>query len=175
MSGNPLTSLRDFLISNYDELKKRLTYRLGNVDMASDALQDTYLRLQDKSVEQKDAAPSVAHPVAYLLQMAFHIAMDRERSAERRLTVEEAEGFLDIVDSAPGPLAIAEGREDLMRLLQDLETLPKRQREILLAVRLDGESREQLALRYRISLRTVDRELERGYAFCHARIRESDQ
>ena len=50
--------------------------------------------------------------------------------------------------------------------------LPARQREILLGLRLDGLTREELAARHRISLRTVDRELEKAYAFCDQQLRE---
>lgn len=173
MSENRFSSLRDFLTSHYEDLKKRLAYRLGSVDRASDALHDTYLRLQDKEggASAPDAA-TVAHPAAYLYQMAFHLAVDRERSAEGRLTSQEADELLAIADPTPGPAQIAEGRQDLQRLLQDMDRLPRRQREILLAVRLDGATREQLATRYRISLRTVDRELEKAYAFCQAQLEE---
>lgn len=170
MSSNKFSSLRDFLVSHYEDLRKRLTYRLGNVDLASDALHDTYLRLQEKEGGPTASDASVAHPGAYLYQMAFHLAADRERSAERRLTAQEADELLDIADSAPGPIRIAEGRQDLQRLLREMDSLPRRQREILLAVRLDGATREQLATRYRISLRTVDRELEKAYAFCQAQL-----
>ena len=43
-----LAVLRDFMLQRYDDLKARLTRRLGCADMASDALQDTWLRLEGK-------------------------------------------------------------------------------------------------------------------------------
>lgn len=172
MPASKLSSLRESLVAHYDELKKRLSYRLGNADQASDALHDAYLRLQSEDASAAESAStSVAHPVAYLYRMAFHIAVDDMRTAERRLTTGEIDDLLEMSDPAPGPQQIAQGRQDLALMLEDLEALPRRQREILLAVRLDGTSREKLAERYRISLRTVDRELEKGYAFCLQRMR----
>ena len=43
-----LSVLRDFMLQRYDDLKARLTRRLGCPDLASDALQDTWLRLEAK-------------------------------------------------------------------------------------------------------------------------------
>jgi RNA polymerase sigma factor (sigma-70 family) len=170
MSDHKFSSLRDFLTSHYSDLKRRLTYRLGNADLASDALHDAYLRLQGKDSGADAADPSIAHPAAYLYRMAFHIAVDQGRSGERRLTTGEIDEMLDVADDTPGPVQIAEGRQDLSRLLTDLESMPQRRREILLAVRLDGATREQLAAHYGVALRTIDRELEKGYAFCLERM-----
>lgn len=166
------SQLRDFLVSHYEELKQRLAFRLGNADVASDALHDAYVRLQRR--EQTDSSetldPHIAQPAAYLQRMAVHLAIDRDRTVERRLTIAEVDEALEIADPAPGPAKIAEGREDLLQLLREMETLPRRRREILLAVRLDGATREQLAARFKISMRTVDRELEKAYAFCAERL-----
>jgi RNA polymerase sigma-70 factor (ECF subfamily) len=170
-----LATLKAFLVSHYDDLKQRLTFRLGNADMASDAMQEAWLRLHAKEGAQALDEPTVAHPAAYLFRMAFHIAVDDERRAERRLTCSEAEDLLDLHelhDPGPGPARIAEDRQRLRQVLADLEALPQRRRDILLAFRLDGLSREELAARYQISLRTVDRELEKAYAFCVEQMRQ---
>src|SRR6218665_1926569 len=102
-TGSPLSTLKAFLVSHYDDLKQRLTFRLGNADMASDAMQEAYLRLHSKDASPAIDEPMVAHPAAYLFRMAFHIAVDDERRAERRLTSSEAEELLDLPDPAPGP------------------------------------------------------------------------
>ncbi|MBM0106354.1 sigma-70 family RNA polymerase sigma factor [Steroidobacter sp. S1-65] len=167
--GYKRSQLRDFLVAHYEELKRRLTYRLGNAEVAGDALHDAYVRLQSKG-ESELADAHIAQPAAYLHRMAFHLAIDRERTVERRLTTAEIDEVLGITDPAPGPAKIAEDRQDLQDLLRDMEALPPRRREILLAVRLDGATREQLAALYGISLRTVDRELEKAYAFCFERL-----
>ena len=49
--------------------------------------------------------------------------------------------------------------------------LPPRQRAILLAARLDALPRREIARRYRISVRLVQRELQEAQDYCAARIK----
>ncbi len=154
-----LAALRKSLVTHYDRLKRRLAARLGNDELASDALQDVYLKLDAVA-----APDSVRQPEAYLYRMAFHIAVDYARSGDERLTSAETDEILGLTpDSAPGPAQITEDR-------QTLQVLPVRQRDILLAHRLDGTPQKDLALRYGISVRMVERELQKAQAYCRARL-----
>ena len=128
-----LAVLRDFMLQRYDDLKARLTRRLGCADMASDALQDTWLRL-----EGKDELGPVDSPGAYLLRMAVNVAVDQQRAENRRLTSSEAEALLALPDPAPGPAQTAQGREELDTLVRVMGELSERQRGVLLAVRLEA-------------------------------------
>jgi RNA polymerase sigma-70 factor (ECF subfamily) len=49
--------------------------------------------------------------------------------------------------------------------------LPPRQRAILLAARVDGLSRREIASHYRISVRLVQRELQEAQKYCAARLK----
>ena len=84
--------------------------------------------------------------------MAFHIAADYARSGDERLTRAEADEILGLTpDAAPGPAQIAEDRQALQTLMRALERMPERQREILLAARLDVTQRSWrrgMAFRY---------------------------
>ena len=161
-----LAALRKSLVTHYDRLKRRLAARLGNDELASDALQDVYLKLDAVA-----APDSVRQPEAYLYRMAFHIAVDYARSGDERLTSAKTDEILGLTpDSAPGPAQITEDRQTLQVLLAALERLPVRQRDILLAHRLDGTPQKDLALRYGISVRMVERELQKAQAYCRARL-----
>jgi RNA polymerase sigma factor (sigma-70 family) len=161
--------LREFLVARYDDLKRRLAQRLGSSDLAGDALQDTYVRL-----EGKEHLSDVHHPGPYLYRMAFRIAIDYMRKPEQRLAADVAEDehlVEETVDTAPGPEQIVNGRADLARLLKLLDKLPARRREVLLAVQLDGTPQKELAERYGVSLRTIERDLELAHAYCLARMK----
>ena len=54
--------------------------------------------------------------------------------------------------------------------MRALERMPERQREILLAARLDGVTQKELAARHGISVRMVERELQHAQAYCRARL-----
>ena len=108
--------------------KRRLSARLGNDELAGDALQDAYLKLDGV------AAPEAVRQPGPIYRMAFHIAADYARSGDERLTRAEADEILGLTpDAAPGPAQIAEDRQALHTLMRALERMPERQREILLA------------------------------------------
>lgn len=161
MADSPRATLRELLVERYGQLKTLLSRKLGSSDLAGDALQDTWLRL-----ENAENIDSVRNPGAYLYRMAYHAAIDKQRAEDRRLSVGEIEAMLDLVSPAPGPAQIAEANSDLHALVRVLEQMPKRRRDILLAVRLDGMAQREVAERFGISLRLVELELKRAQAFC---------
>lgn len=157
-----LLALRSFLVSRYDDLKGRLTRRLGSADMAGDALQDTWLRLNNKET----GVGEVSSPQSYLLRMAFNIAVDQQRANKHLLNASQIDELLDLEDAGATPESIALTRSDCDILTQAMEAMPARRRAILLAVRLDGTPQNEIAERLGISVRVVQRELKRAHEHC---------
>jgi len=165
MTDSNRTVLRDFLLERYNHLKSLLSRRLGSSDLASDALQDTWLRL-----ESNESTEAVRNPGAYLYRMAFNAAIDKQRAEDRRLSVGEVETMLDLVSPEPGPAEVAEANSELDALIRAMEKMPRRRRDILLAVRLEGLPQREVAERFGISLRLVELELKRAQEFCAAQL-----
>lgn len=165
VSSSPLAALQDLLVDRYGALKTRLTRRLGSEDWAEEALQDTYLRLGGA-----DLTNTVRDPAAYLFRTAFNIALNQIRADRRRLSPAEIDGLLHIADEAPDALKVFEGRAEMLRLSKIIAKLPERQRAILLASRVEGASRVQIAERFGISVGMVDKELQQAQEFCAARF-----
>jgi RNA polymerase sigma-70 factor (ECF subfamily) len=161
-----LPTLRAFLVNRYGDLKHRLARRLGSADWAEDALQDTYLRL-----DGMEAVGDVRDPGAYLLRAAFNIAMNRRRAESRRLNAKDVTTLLHLADDAPDALRIVESRADLMKLKAVMAELPPRPRAILLAARLEGLTRQQIAARFGISVSMVEKDLKKAQEYCVARFR----
>ncbi len=88
MIDTPWKALRDLLVEKYDELRVRLASRLGSTDLASESLNETYLRLN-----RSDNAEPVLNPYAYLFRMALNVATDRERANMRRLALSQVESL----------------------------------------------------------------------------------
>ncbi|VVE09955.1 RNA polymerase subunit sigma-70 [Pandoraea iniqua] len=160
MADSSRATLRELLVQRYGQLKTLLSRKLGSSDLAGDALQDTWLRL-----ENNENIDSVRNPGAYLYRMAYHAAIDKQRAEDRRLSTGEIETMFDLVSPAPGPDQIAEAQSELGELARLLERMPARRREILLAVRLDGLAQREVAERFGISLRLVELELKRAQEF----------
>ena len=179
MSASGFAPLRDFMLKRYDDLKRRLTLQLGSVDLAGDALQDTWVRLQtqDAAMEQGDAQAGpprepVQHPLSYLMRMATNAALDRLRADNRFLSGEDVEQVCDnLADPAPGPAQTAEARSETQRLVEVMADMPPRRRRILILIRVDEMPRQEVAERLGVSLSLVDRELKRAHDYVTERMR----
>lgn len=165
MKEASLALVRRHLVDRYDDLKRRLTRRLGSPDLAHDALQDAWLR-----IERVDAIGDVRNPTNYIFGIAMNAARDRMRDANSRyLSAAEVDGLLEIADDAPVPSNVVEMRSDLKLLEAILLELPARQRDILLAARLDRMPRADIAKKFGISVSLVEKELQRAQEYCLAR------
>jgi RNA polymerase sigma-70 factor, ECF subfamily len=165
MSNSTRERLRRLFLLDYEALKTHLTRYLGSADRASDALQDTWLRL-----ERVAAIGPVNRPYPYLLRIAYNIGLKRREGERRTVALAEARAALDLVDDAPDPARIAEGRSEVAALEQALAELTPRRREILLASRVDGIPLREIAVRQDISQRLVEMELKLALIHCGRRL-----
>jgi len=165
MPDATIPALRSFLVSRYADLKRTLTRRLGCADLAGDALQDTWLKL-----ESRDDAEGVREPFAYLLRTAVNVAYDRQRNQSRLVSASEIEALLaEQPDPAPEPPDALTARRELDTLMAAIGKLPERRRQILVMVRWE------VAERLGVSLRTVEQELKKAHDFCAARVGRTRQ
>src|SRR5262245_60512970 len=125
--------LRQTFLVGYGDLKTRLTRRLGSAELASEALQDTWLRL-----DQVQLKAPVEQPRPYLLRVAYNLALKRLRRQRNTVSLDDAEAALALIDDEPTAEHVVASRSELQDLQRAVEELPPRRREILLASRLDG-------------------------------------
>jgi RNA polymerase sigma-70 factor (ECF subfamily) len=162
MTDSSLALVRRFLLERYDELKHRLTARLGSADLAAEALQDAWL-----NISRVEVLGTIRNPGNYVFGIAMNAARDRLRDRDSRvMSTAEVEGLLEIIDDVPGPAAIAEAKSDWRILEGILMELPPRRREVLLSARLDGMPRAEIAQQMGISLRLVEKELQLAQEYC---------
>ncbi|MCK9917168.1 RNA polymerase sigma factor [Microbacteriaceae bacterium K1510] len=155
MTETTRSALINVLVTSYDDFKRLLTHRLGSAELAGEALQDTFLRL-----ESATAMGPVRKPRAYLLRTAFNLALNRVVAEKRRVTLAEVDAMLEIADDAPDPARIVEARSDVVVIQRALRELSPRRREIVIAACLDDVSLKVLAKRFGVSLRTIQIELK---------------
>jgi RNA polymerase sigma factor (sigma-70 family) len=167
MSEDVLPLLRSFLIERYEQIKRSLTIKLGNVDLASDALHETWLRLQRSG----GIDGPIRSPQAYLLRMSVNVAIDILRSQSQLLSTEDVQSVMDeLPDPTPSPAQAAEDRSQMKALNEILMHMAPRRREILLLVRLEGWAQQDVAKKLNISLRTVEYELKAAQDHCAMRL-----
>jgi RNA polymerase sigma factor (sigma-70 family) len=167
MTDPALALVRQFLLDRYDDLKYRLTLRLGSYDLAGDALQDAWL-----NIHRITKLGMIRNPGNYIFGVAMNAARDRMRDPSNRvLSTAEVEGLLEVVDEAPDPAETAEAQSDWRVLEAILQELSQRQRQILTMARLDDMPREEIARHLGISKRLVEKELQLAQEYCLARRR----
>ncbi|MBO9685303.1 RNA polymerase sigma factor [Roseateles chitosanitabidus] len=167
MSEGVLPQLRNLLVQRYEQIRQSLTIKLGNADLAGDALHEVWLRLQ----RDPTISGPVQNPQAYLVRMGINLAIDVQRSQSKLMSTEEVEELMQALpDPAPGPAELAELRSEMDVLMAALAEMPARRREVVLLVRLEGWPQKEVARHLAISLRTVESELKAAQEFCAERL-----
>lgn len=161
MSGFASNPLLACYQEHYAGLLRFLTRRTRCADAAQDLMQETWLCLAEKD----GAALSQQHGrglSAYVYTVAANLEIDRYRkagrSAERFVHVDDP-ARLDGLSSTPDVGEIYLARDTLRHVEAALMRLPQRTREVFLASRLEGMRRAELAERFGISLKTVERDI----------------
>ncbi|MEP9360986.1 sigma-70 family RNA polymerase sigma factor [Sphingomonas sp. KR3-1] len=158
MSETTWHALRRLLVRDYALFRSRLARQVGSEELASEALQDTWLRL----ARGGQISDHLESPRGYLYRIAFNFARGRARSDRRRLEWLDIEEMLDPVDQAPGPAEIEEGRSDMRAMARALEEMPQRRREIFVLAWFEDLSPAQIADRYGLSPRMIQIELKQA-------------
>jgi RNA polymerase sigma-70 factor (ECF subfamily) len=133
-------------------------------DAAEDCAQEVFVQLA-RTDEQ-----TVQNAEAYLFTIASSVLITRARKAKTRheahhLPIED----FSLVSGDASPDRVLEGREALGRLVAALSELPADTREIFLLNREDGLTYTQIAARYALSVKAVERHI--GKALNHLRRR----
>lgn len=152
------------LVARYREPVVRYFVRRGlSRENAEDCAQDVFFRLTRTDDVQ------IENPEAYLFSIAANVVVDHIRARARW---EHRHDPFDC-ESVPGgeiaPDRIFADREALVRLRAVLQELPDRTREIFLLNRLEGLSYTQLAARYHLSVKSIEKYMSK--ALSHLRKR----
>jgi RNA polymerase sigma-70 factor (ECF subfamily) len=162
--GNGQTTARDRDDGHSVEILSRRYYAVlqryfarRDVDSADapDLVQEVFARLSHRGALDK-----IANVDGYLFATAANIAMDHFRRRKvrsnhlgraRRDELSEAQEF--------GPDRLAEGRQELSLIVDALNEMPERMRNIFILARLENMPRAEIAVRLGISKRLVEQQI----------------
>ncbi|MBM7333295.1 MAG: RNA polymerase sigma factor [Alcanivorax sp.] len=158
--------LRDLFLERYEEFRQRLRTRLGSHQLAEDALQETWLRLETL----RGSTVVVKHPAAYVFRIALNAAEEQRRKQSRLMTLDDVEDLYAMADELADPAREALGEQEILLFRRALSELPRRRRAIVTAARLEEVPHAEIAARHGVSLRTVEKELRAGLEHCCRRL-----
>ncbi|MEW6436332.1 MAG: RNA polymerase sigma factor [Pseudomonadota bacterium] len=164
MTETTRDKLRALLEESYATFRERLRRRLGSEDLADEALQNTWLRLA-----RNDDMGAVRSPDTYLFRVALNVAADL-RAEARRLSRTEVNAIIHMADAVLDPEEIVAARAELTALERAISELSPRRRSIFILARVDGIAHDEIARRFGISPRMVEKELRRALDHCSERL-----
>jgi RNA polymerase sigma factor (sigma-70 family) len=150
-----MTAIRDLLLAAFsehqDSLKRFLTRRLGNVTLAEDLAQETWLR----AARIREQPGDVGNPRAYLFRIAANLALDHQRHVNRGVEIEAGPDLDSVADRNPTPESVALHRSEFARLLRVVEGLTPRCREVFILAKFEERTYAEIAETLGISRNTV--------------------
>ena len=120
--------LKALFLERYNDFRNQLKRRLGSEDLAHDAMQEAFLK-----VNELPPGMPVQQPAAHLFRMALNAAEDHRRRDSRLLTGVEIGELINVADEASDPARIAQGRSEIEVFRRALRGLPERTQQMLLA------------------------------------------
>nr|WP_049831534.1 sigma-70 family RNA polymerase sigma factor [Janthinobacterium sp. Marseille] len=159
----PSDSVAQLYSEHHGWLRGWLAKKLGCSFDAADLAQDTFMRIV--ASYQRGTAADVREPRAYLRTVANGLMVD----LFRRRSLEQA--YLDALATLPeASVASPEERMLVLEALHSLDamldTLPAKVRTVFLMSQLEGLTYAAIAEQLGISLRTVKRHMQLGFAQC---------
>jgi RNA polymerase sigma factor (sigma-70 family) len=142
------------------ELLRFLARRLGNETEAEDLAQEVYLRLL-----RVDDVSHVRNRRAYVLRVAANVAHEWRMLARNR-RVHSSENIEEQVSTSHGPQELATQEQDMRCLMRALSTLSPVCRSVVLLLKRDGLSLEQVAAHVGYSVPMVRKHLALGLMVC---------
>jgi RNA polymerase sigma-70 factor (ECF subfamily) len=146
----PQPPRRTGFFEHYEELIGTWTRRLRNRQQAEDLAHDTFVRvLESRSSE-------VAHPRAYLLQTARHIAVDAYRREDRREAL-ALDAFEHSTPHSGDPEHFMHAIQLADSIERALAELPLNCRKIFIWQKIEGLTQQEIAVRLGLSKNMVEK------------------
>jgi RNA polymerase sigma-70 factor (ECF subfamily) len=169
LSDAPQSPLMSALVRHYDLLVEQVRRHArrfgGDGSTAADVVHDICVQL----MESPPAQP-VHTPLAFLRSITLRRAIDRHRvDSGRALWVQSTDDPDTVAASrehALDPAQVVEGRQQLQRLVQAIEALPPRCRDVFVLHKIHQKTQTEVALHLGISLKTVEKHMRLGLAAC---------
>lgn len=154
----PGGGLAAVFLANRAAIRRLVTARVQDPQLAEDLLQDMWLRLDAGRIGP------VGDPLAYLMRMAMNLAADRRIADQRRAAREAAWLALQPAGAEqPDQERRLASAEELARLEALLGSMPEPMHRALVMFRIEGRPQRRIAEQLGLSVSGVEKLLARAY------------
>lgn len=167
------------LVKHYRDLRKQLTRELRDPEHAADIAQSSFEHVYTHALNLNDSAHGADNPTlkiesprALLFRVARNLCID---AARHRKVVQEwvrDRGHAGVMTVAPSSEYLTAQRQVLERVVQTLEKLPPRRREVFLLFRAYGYTYAEIAARLGITEMAVAKHVARAVLDCSRTLLE---
>ncbi|MCU4675179.1 sigma-70 family RNA polymerase sigma factor [Catenovulum sp. 2E275] len=157
---NKLKSSFDNLVTTHSfeqQLTRYLNRHADNPDEAADIYQESVVRVLEQAKQTQ-----INNPIAYVIQIA------------KSLLIKNKIGVFEVLEdtecSQPSPEDTLASEQKMKLIEQSLLQMPTLRREVFTLRRIQGESRQQIALKLNLSEAAVSKHLTRAMADIQSHI-----
>lgn len=146
-----LIEFKQIFDAHYDAVKNFLYYKLGDIDLAEDLVQEVFL----KTWEKRDSI-KMETVQNLLFTIANHLAINHFKSAKNRFEFKLKDQPHTTHES---PEYMMEKDEFALKLEKAIASLPEKQRVVFLMNRIDELTYKEIADRLEISVKAVEKRM----------------
>ncbi len=155
------------LIGHYDELVGYIRRRFGDRGFAREVVHDVCVKI----MERPASAEVVQAPLALLRRISHDAAVDRCRAEDaRRAWIDAVDTLPETACPAPDQLRVLSARQELELLVQVIDALPKRRRQVFVLHKIHELPQAEVAARMGISIKMVEKQLRLAMVACRERL-----
>ncbi|BCA56539.1 ECF sigma factor [Nitrospira sp. KM1] len=147
-----------------DDLRRFLSRRITCPHAVSDMMQEAFLKLMGAQ-----PATDIKDPRAYLFRIAANLAINhgtRRRDVAPPSAVSNSTEALPEVSDERTPERVVEGNRQLRRVMDAIESLPERCKEVFILYRFHSMSQTEIAEQLGISVSMVEKHVIRAMRYC---------
>lgn len=160
-----MRDLMQELVVHYADLRQQLVRELKDPHRAADIAQSSFERVCTQALDTRPGTSPIEFPRALLFRVARNLCIDEAR--RRKVALDWVQhGDAHRPFAAPSSECVAAQRQVLARVVDALERLTPRRREVFLLFRAYGHTRTEIAEQLGITEMAVAKHLVRAAVDC---------
>jgi RNA polymerase sigma-70 factor (ECF subfamily) len=158
--------IQEIIRRHHDSLIKFLRRRLSIADDADDVAQEAYIRMM-----KYQGSTEIKSPSAMLFRIALNVANDHGRAAQSRCASDHCDiEDYQLVSEQPSAERSVLAGQNLDLLLEVIEGLPPKCKQVFLLSRAHGMTYSEIARHCGISVKMVEKQISRAVAACLEKV-----